>query len=259
MVQNFLFHEYKNNHENRKILEEHFPELDPSTKPTYHYTHKTPQQHIPQYPTWNVYKLPGFDGYDQELAELAQLEQEFPSIAQKRIVFFFENLSKNVDLTKQFLIMHFRSAYKPLLKSVIKKRAQSQDQLMHQSDDEDFEEMFEFDSAKVKELKKLDSQELRNRYEEIRGQVKQLKQNKHVVSNLKACSKGSKKMIYLGQYQNMQYNTEKQYEAKREESLIILYILCTRSDFATIDLHYLFVEEAKQILKIVFNEGLRRK
>lgn len=66
-------------------------------------------------------------------------------------------------------------------------------------------------------------------------------------------------MVNLGLYSGMHFNTSQETKWLSNESLAILYLLCIRSDYTLIDLHFLFAEEAIRILEIIFTSGLKNK
>lgn len=172
---------------------------------------------------------------------LLQLHEIFPRLNFLRLQFIYESFEQDFDNTKEFLLMNFKEFYQPLRKkqnNKSDKQFQSKEILSYRN----------YFSAEVMEsVDAYHTHELDKHLSEVRKELHDCYKYYSVTSKC-AYNIRLNPAKYNSSFDSLKKHLSKKIEYLKELEQYIVFKRSKDRDFEAIDLHYLFLDEAIQVL-----------
>jgi DNA-nicking Smr family endonuclease len=167
-----------------------------------------------------------------------------------RIKFFYCQLEEDYNLTREFLLKEFKDMYEAKNELRItqnKNHSKKNNKLVFN----DFEWISPFGSE-VNQLKNMSNNELTLYYAKIRERIKEYKKIYCLYSKCLSSSKRSNNHADAANFMSLKKKAEKTINELSHQSIYIVFKKAQEEKFQKVDLHFLFLEEAEEVLYMIF-------
>ena len=183
-------------------------------------------------------------------ADLANLKNIFPQLMFSRIKFFYSQLNEEYMITREYLLKEFRDFYDQQNETKIHKTKTSKKK-KNNLVFKDFEWISPF-GKEIKNLKNKSSNELTLIFSQIRSKIREYKKIYCLYSKCLSNSKRSNNYSDAANFMSLKKKAERTINQLSHKSKYIVFKKSKDLKFKSVDLHYLFLEEAEEILYIIF-------